>query len=69
MDFDDRTVIEVFSRISRFAKLKAYHDGLKIFMQHFILRKKGKSAASNELKIRVELAEKALNAGETSFKL
>lgn len=69
-DFPDHITTEVFSRIAHLHKLHSLKDGLRLFMQHFLLRNKGKSAVTNEtLKERVQLAEKALTSAEGTSKL
>lgn len=69
-EYEEYTVTEVFTRIAPFAKLHTLHEGLKLFMRHFVLRQKGKDEKTiSLLKTRVEFAEKALNSSEAAIKL
>ncbi|KAK3101352.1 hypothetical protein FSP39_002929 [Pinctada imbricata] len=60
----------VFIRIAPLSKLQMLQEGLKLFMQHFLLRKKSKDLpADPKLKDRVTMAIKALSAGQSKMLL
>lgn len=60
----EQTVSAVFSRISHLDKLKQLHEGLRLFLRHFLIgvRKGDKDPA---LVDRVELVERLLSRGKT----
>ena len=69
-EYPDHVTSEVFLRIAPFPKLKTLREGLKLFLQHFIMRNKGKAVTASEtLRERVHAAEKQLNAAESSSSL
>ena len=64
---EDYVIQRVFSRIAPLPKLSMLRDGLKLFMQHFLLRPlKNKAdndpAEVTELENRIQIAERALNS-------
>ncbi len=70
VDQADYTVREVFSRIAPFPKLAMLREGLKLFIRHFLLRKKQKDISSGKLlKERAEMAERALSSADSSLML
>ncbi|XP_071158914.1 nucleolar MIF4G domain-containing protein 1-like [Mytilus edulis] len=69
LDHPDHVMQEVFSRIAPLTKLHLLHEGLKLFMRHFLVGKKSKQEQNKLLIERVSLAEKALSAGHSKFQL
>ncbi|XP_052096195.1 nucleolar MIF4G domain-containing protein 1-like isoform X11 [Mytilus californianus] len=69
LDHADHVMQEVFSRIAPLTKLHLLHEGLKLFMRHFLVGKKSKQDQNKLLVERVSLAEKALSAGHSKFQL
>jgi nucleolar MIF4G domain-containing protein 1 len=43
LDYPDHVIQDVFSRIAPLTKLHLLHEGLKLFMRHFLLGKKSKN--------------------------
>ncbi|XP_067649501.1 nucleolar MIF4G domain-containing protein 1-like [Haliotis asinina] len=68
---DQDEMVAVFQRIAPLHKLIHVQEGLKLFMQHFLLRGKGKVENENleELQRRIKLAEKTLSLGQSSMLL
>lgn len=65
LDYEEDIVKEVFVRIAGSPKLNLLRDGLKIFMNVFLLRdKKLQSELKETLIKRIEIADKALRCGE-----
>jgi nucleolar MIF4G domain-containing protein 1 len=69
LDYPDHVIQDVFSRIAPLTKLHLLHEGLKLFMRHFLLGKKSKQDQNKVLVERVSLAEKSLSAGQSKFEL
>lgn len=69
LDYPDQVIQDVFSRIAPLTKLHLLHEGLKLFMRHFLLGKKSKQDQNKVLVERVSLAEKSLSAGQSTFEL
>jgi hypothetical protein len=66
LDHPEETVEAVFARIAPLTKLQLLQEGLKLFMQHFLIRKLAKDAPDRQLLVdRVALAEKALNSAQS----
>uniref|UniRef100_UPI00359013E8 nucleolar MIF4G domain-containing protein 1 n=1 Tax=Myxine glutinosa TaxID=7769 RepID=UPI00359013E8 len=58
-------LIEIFSRVSGLPKLKVFCEGLKLFLNHFLLRGSGMALADDDvekMQAMVAIAEKALQA-------
>ncbi|XP_046580458.1 nucleolar MIF4G domain-containing protein 1-like isoform X2 [Haliotis rubra] len=68
---DQDEMVAVFQRIAPLHKLIHVQEGLKLFMQHFLLRGKGKVEIEDleELQRRIKLAEKTLSLGQSSMLL
>ena len=58
----------VTQAVSEDAKLKMFRESLKLFINHFLL-KQAKSAELEFVKAKIELAERGLMAGNSTFKL
>lgn len=69
LDNSDQVIQDVFCRIAPLTKLHLLHEGLKLFMRHFLIGKKTKQDQNKILLERVSLAEKALSSGQTKFEL
>ena len=70
LDHPEHTVRDAFLRIAPLPKLAFLREGLKLFMRHFLL--KGKAVTEDkleELKMRVDIAERSMSSGEGSFRL
>ncbi len=71
--YPDYTVQDVFSRIAPLQKLQVLREGLKLFMNHFLLRSKTKELKDTklleELKDKITVAENALGIGNANFML
>ena len=71
--YPDYTIQEVFSRIAPLQKLQVLREGLKLFMNHFLLRSKTKELKDTklleELKEKITIAENALGVGNANFML
>ena len=63
-----------FLVVAGYPKLSTFRDGLRLFMRHFMLRKSDKDkegdvTSKEELKAKIEIADKALMAGEKRLAL
>ena len=61
-----------FLVVAGYPKLSTFRDGLRLFMRHFMLRKSDKEGdvtSKEELKAKIEIADKALMAGEKRLAL
>nr|XP_022293995.1 nucleolar MIF4G domain-containing protein 1-like isoform X1 [Crassostrea virginica] len=62
LDYPEDVTKAVFERIAPLSKLHHLHEGLKLFMQHFLLRKKSKDVTDDPLlRERIELADRILS--------
>ena len=60
----------VFLRIAPLTKLHMLQEGLKLFMQHFLLKKKGKDIRNDPiLKDRIAMATRALSSAQSQMLL
>ncbi len=69
---DPKLMAAPFLVVAGYPKLSVFRDGLRLFMRHFMLRKsEDKEGALNreELKAKIETADKALMAGEKRMAL
>ena len=70
LDNSESVIVTVFSRIAPLTKLKMLHEGLKLFMTHFILRKKALDSEDySRLKESIATAERALSKGHNPILL
>lgn len=60
----EQTVDSVFSRIAQLDKLRPLHEGLRLFLRHFLIGSK-KSEKDPVLVERVELVDRLLSRGRT----
>ncbi len=71
--YPDHVVGDVFSRIAPFPKLKMLREGLKLFMNHFLLRSKSKELKDSKsldfLKEKISLAENSMGSANIDFLL
>lgn len=66
LDCPEDVTKAMFERIAPLTKLQHLHEGLKLFMQHFLLKKKAKDVADNPLlKERIAIADKILSASKS----
>uniref|UniRef100_K1QBK5 Nucleolar MIF4G domain-containing protein 1 n=1 Tax=Magallana gigas TaxID=29159 RepID=K1QBK5_MAGGI len=66
LDYPEDVTKAMFERIAPLTKLQHLHEGLKLFMQHFLLKKKAKDVADNPLlKERIAIADKILSASKS----
>lgn len=66
LDYPEDVTKAMFERIAPLSKLQHLHEGLKLFMQHFLLKKKAKDVADHPLlKERITLADKILSTSKT----
>ncbi|ESO82472.1 hypothetical protein LOTGIDRAFT_223242 [Lottia gigantea] len=59
----------IFHKVAANDKLKHLQEGLKLFLVHFLKKKKIKSEAGEELLLKIDLAEKALSEGQRNLLL
>eukprot|EP00058_Branchiostoma_floridae_P020658 XP_002606148.1 hypothetical protein BRAFLDRAFT_126479 [Branchiostoma floridae] len=59
---EENTVQAMFSRVAKFPKLQQFRDGLRLFMSHFLMKKKSKMGdeIAQKLRTRLRMAERAL---------
>ena len=69
MDHPEGASHEAFMRIAPLAKLSVLREGLKLFMQHFMLKKPPKDIDVNALKQRIETAVRTLSVAEAGIGL
>ena len=76
MSEPDQTLMAApFLVVAGYPKLSTFRDGLRLFMRHFMLRKSDKDkeggdvTSKEELKAKIEIADKALMAGEKRLAL
>ena len=68
IDYPDYLIKEVFQRIMGNPKLHILREGLKLFIQHFLLRNKGKVIQlDGAVREKIAIAEKALAATDTAL--
>ena len=67
----DDQVEAAFLRVATGDKLRHLQDGLKLFMQHFLVRQRQTADDPHDLELRekVKLAERAVGAGQTKLLL
>ncbi|WAR14260.1 NOM1-like protein [Mya arenaria] len=64
LEHPDDNVKEVFTRIAHIDKLKPLHEGLKLFLKHFLVKGKKSEPKSPMLIERVEMVERILTRGK-----
>ncbi|KAL3832507.1 hypothetical protein ACJMK2_024144 [Sinanodonta woodiana] len=70
LNYPDSIVEAVFQRIALLDKLRLLHEGLRLFMHHFLLRQKNKDGQKNPLlQERVEIADRILSNARTTMLL
>ncbi|XP_033762079.1 nucleolar MIF4G domain-containing protein 1-like isoform X2 [Pecten maximus] len=70
LDYPDDVTEACFMRIAPLNKLHMLHEGLRLFMQHFLLKKSStESKDYTLLKERVSLAERALSSSQSKMLL
>ncbi|KAK3603642.1 hypothetical protein CHS0354_017359 [Potamilus streckersoni] len=70
LNYPDSVVEAVFHRIAVLNKLHLLHEGLRLFMHHFLLRQKHKDGQKNpHLKEKVEIADRILSTARTTMLL
>ena len=70
LEHPQEVVEAVFTRISQLDKLKTLHEGLKLFLQHFLIgRKKDESQQNTKLLKRVEIVDRLLSSRKNSMLL
>ena len=72
LEYPHTITTSVFQRIAQLDKLKLLHEGLRLFLHHFILgkRKDGVDAANIAiLKERVEMIDKIFSSGKSQMLL
>ncbi|XP_078573568.1 nucleolar MIF4G domain-containing protein 1-like [Branchiostoma floridae x Branchiostoma japonicum] len=59
---EENTVQAMFSRVAKFPKLQQFRNGLRLFMSHFLMKKKSKMGdeIAQKLRTRLRMAERAL---------
>lgn len=69
--YPDYVVTDVFSRIAPFPKLKVLREGLKLFMNHFLLKSKTKELKDERslelLKTKISIAENSMGSANVDF--
>ncbi|XP_056015685.1 nucleolar MIF4G domain-containing protein 1-like [Ostrea edulis] len=66
LDYPEDVTRAMFHRIAPLSKLQHLHEGLKLFMQHFLLRKKSKDVVDTPLlKERIDMVDKILSASSS----
>uniref|UniRef100_A0A8C4QIX3 Nucleolar protein with MIF4G domain 1 n=1 Tax=Eptatretus burgeri TaxID=7764 RepID=A0A8C4QIX3_EPTBU len=68
LDTQDNDLIEIFARVSGLPKLKVFCEGLKLFLNHFLLHGSGMALVDGDTEkmlAKVALAEKALQAKDS----
>ncbi|XP_060067050.1 nucleolar MIF4G domain-containing protein 1-like [Ylistrum balloti] len=70
LDYPDHVTEACFMRIAPLNKLHMLHEGLKLFMQHFLLKKSSSEVKDQALlKERVSLADRALSSSQSKMLL
>ena len=71
LEYPHTITTSVFQRIAQLDKLKLLHEGLRLFLHHFILgkRKDGPDANIAILKERVEMIDKIFSSGKSQMLL
>ncbi|CAH1238640.1 NOM1 [Branchiostoma lanceolatum] len=62
LEREENTVQAIFTRVAKFPKLQQFRDGLRLFMSHFLMKKKSKmdDETAQKLRTRLRMAERAL---------
>ncbi|XP_050388499.2 nucleolar MIF4G domain-containing protein 1 isoform X1 [Patella vulgata] len=69
LDNSSEVIESIFLKVSVNDKLRHLQEGLKLFLVHFLIRKKGKDKTGPALAEKVAIAEKALNEGQRKMLL
>ena len=69
LEHSQSTTEAVFQRIAQLNKLKMLHEGLRLFLHHFILGKRKEGTNISVLKERVEMVDKIFSSGKTQMLL
>ena len=69
LEYPQSTTEAVFQRIAQLDKLKVLHEGLRLFLHHFILGKRKGDSDIATLKERVEIVDKIFSAGKSHMLL
>ena len=71
--YPEYVITDVFSRIAPFLKLKLLREGLKLFMNHFLLKDKTKELKDKKdieiLKEKIALAENSMGSSDVDHLL
>ncbi|XP_066301271.1 nucleolar MIF4G domain-containing protein 1-like [Branchiostoma lanceolatum] len=62
LEREENTVQAIFTRVAKFPKLQQFRDGLRLFMSHFLMKKKSKmdNETAQKLRTRLRMAESTL---------
>ncbi|KAI8515835.1 Nucleolar MIF4G domain-containing protein 1 [Branchiostoma belcheri] len=62
LEQEENTVQAIFTRVAKFPKLQQFRDGLRLFMSHFLMKKRSKmeDEMAQKLRRRLRMAEAAL---------
>ncbi|XP_078656265.1 nucleolar MIF4G domain-containing protein 1-like [Branchiostoma floridae x Branchiostoma belcheri] len=62
LEQEENTVQAIFTRVAKFPKLQQFRDGLRLFMSHFLMKKRSKmeDEIAQKLRRRLRMAERAL---------
>jgi len=74
VEHPENIVRATFERISPLVKLRTLREGLRLFMQHFLLRRPpkvpgGSTGGSESLAERIKIAEHALASADTKMSM
>ncbi|XP_074659239.1 uncharacterized protein LOC141911993 [Tubulanus polymorphus] len=69
VDYDEDVTREVFQRVAPFPKLRTLRQGLKLFLQHFVLKHKSKLNVDDSVDIdaKVKLAFNSMSASDSKL--